>query len=70
MNAQGLRGVMLEYRRQHNIFEVGDKVVWINSIAPNDPRLFEIEEDLGEKPDTWSLRHATPAEIQAGKRLD
>ena len=60
----------LEYRRQHNIFEVGDKVAWINSIAPNDPRLFEIEENLGEKPDTWSLRHATDAEIKAGKRLE
>ena len=60
----------LEYRRQHNIFEVGDKVAWINSIAPNDPRLFEIEENLGEKPDTWSLRHATDEEIKAGKRLE
>ena len=60
----------LEHRRQHNIFEVGDKAVWINSIAPNDPRLFEIEENLGEKPDTWSLRHATDEEIKAGKRLE
>lgn len=31
MNAQGLREHMLEYRRQNNIFEVGDKVVSINS---------------------------------------
>lgn len=61
---------LLKYRRQHNIFEVGDKVAWINSIAPNDPRLFEIEENLGEKPDTWSLRHATDEEIKAGKRLE
>ena len=62
--------LLLEYRRQHNIFEAGDKVAWINSIAPNDPRLFEIEENLGEKPDTWSFRHATDAEIKAGKRLE
>lgn len=62
--------LLLEYRRQHNIFEVGDKVVWINSIAPNDTRLFEIEESLGEKPDAWSLRHATDEEIKAGKRLE
>lgn len=27
MNAEALRRHMLEYRRQHNIFEVGDKVV-------------------------------------------
>lgn len=65
-----LNNQLLEYRRQHNIFEGGDKVVWINSIAPNDPRLFEIEENLGEKPDAWSLRHATDAEIKAGKRLE
>ncbi|QIC70792.1 hypothetical protein [Acinetobacter indicus] len=70
MNAQGLREHMLEYRREHNIFEVGDKVVWINSIAPNDPRIFEVEASLGEKPDTWSLRHATDEEIKAGKRLE
>ena len=62
--------LLLEYRRQHNIYEAGDKVVWINSIAPNDPRLFEIEENLGEKPDTWSLRHATDEEVKAGKRLE
>ena len=61
---------LLEYRRQHNIFEVGDKVVWINSIAPNDPRIFEVKASLGEKPDTWSLRHATDREIKAGKRLE
>ena len=65
-----LEDALLQYRRQHNIFEVGDKVAWINSIAPNDPRLFEIEENLGEKPDTWSLRHATDEEIKAGKRLE
>lgn len=64
-----LNAQLLEYRQQHSIFEVGDKVVWINSIVPNDPRLFEIEETLGEKPDTWSLRHATDEEIAAGKRM-
>lgn len=67
---QHVEKALLDYRRQHNIFEGGDKVVWINSIAPNDPRLFEIEENLGEKPDAWSLRHATDAEIKAGKRLE
>ena len=70
LRPQHVEKAILEYRRQHNIFEVGDKVAWINSIAPNDPRLFEIEENLGEKPDTWSLRHATDAEIKAGKRLE
>ena len=70
LHAERLKKALLEYRRQHNIFEIGDKVVWINSIAPKDSRLFEIEESLGEKPDTWSFRHATDAEIKAGKRLE
>ena len=65
-----IQKALLQHRRVHGIFEVGDKVAWINSIAPNDPRLFEIEENLGEKPDTWSLRHATDEEIKAGKRLE
>ena len=33
VNAQGLREHMLEYRRQHNIFEVGDKVVYKPSMV-------------------------------------
>lgn len=70
LRPQHVKKALLEYRRQHNIFEVGDKVVWINSIAPNDPRIFEVEASLGEKPDTWSLRHATDREIKAGKRLE
>lgn len=56
---------LLEYRRQHNIFEVGDKVVWRKSLTPISS-LMEITDLDGE---TWGIRHATSAEIKAGRRL-
>lgn len=59
-------GALLEYRRQHNIFEVGDKVVWRKSLTPISS-LMEITDLDGE---TWGIRHATDAEIKAGKRLE
>ncbi|WP_180052013.1 hypothetical protein [Acinetobacter sp. YH12099] len=75
---------LLEYRRQHNIFEVGDKVVFIESELKN-PRLMtviEVSEPIcgflmaecswgitnGFYPSRY--RHATDAEIKAGKRLE
>lgn len=84
--ADELRQALLEYRRQHNIFEVGDKVVSINSafieyqgilnidfidkfnlMLSDDSKGFEVNAICG-----WSkiIRHATNAEIAAGKRLD
>ncbi|WP_179988354.1 MULTISPECIES: hypothetical protein [unclassified Acinetobacter] len=76
--------LLLEYRRQHNIFEVGDKVVFIESELKN-PRLMtviEVSEPIcgflmaecswgitnGFYPSRY--RHATDAEIKAGKRLE
>lgn len=71
----------LEYRRQHNIFEVGDKVV----VRRNDghPEVFTYEGvsssgnmHFFESPynyghlDLCKVRHATDAEIKAGKRLE
>lgn len=70
---------LLEYRRQHNIFEVGDKVVKTN------PKLkFEFVREVkgvfkggsvwldyvGYKWKYPKVRHATDAEIKAGKRLE
>ena len=77
---------LLEYRRQHNIFEVGDKVVFkdasraldrcdlgrgevllIKDIDFYDYLIFECSpHGHGQK---W-FRHATDAEIKAGKRLE
>lgn len=67
---------MLEYRRQHNIFEVGDLVV---KTHPKNTILWPV---LGvyKNGGVWldyngfcwkppRVRHATPEEIKAGKRL-
>ena len=83
-DSQNLKAALLEYRRQHNIFEVGDKVVFIESELKN-PRLMTVIEvcepvcgflmaECG-----WGItngfypsryRHATDEEIKAGKRLE
>ena len=67
-----LRAELLKYRRQHNIFEVGDYYVY----------LYEWDSDLDIvckfNPSEWNdhlwnirnmIRHATPEEIKAGRRL-
>ena len=71
--------LLLDYRRQHNIFEVGDKVVKTN------PKLkFEFVREVkgvfkdgsvwldyvGYKWKYPKVRHATDEEIKAGKRLE
>lgn len=72
---------LLSYRRQHNIFEVGDKVVYQDGSGLDG--LFEIEvltktgkpkslktERFGGFPCGWCLvRHATDLEVKAGNRL-
>ena len=63
---------LLKYRRQHNIFEIGDYYVY----------LYEWDSDLDIvckfNPSEWSdhlwniknmIRHATPEEIKTGRRL-
>lgn len=80
MNAQGLREHMLEYRRQHNIFESGDPVV--SRCADKETRIFTYQETIGKNilvkckkgkgycyPKKW-FSHANDAEIKAGKRLE
>ena len=72
---------LLEYRREHNIFEVGDKVVFIHPFELGD--LFTVhsmcERFIGVKRKNderiyyaeivWGLKHATDAEIEAGRAL-
>ena len=71
--------LLLEYRRQHNIFEVGDKVV--SRCADKEIRIFTYQETIGRNilvkckkgkgycyPKKW-FSHANDAEIKAGKRL-
>lgn len=81
MNAEALRRHMLEYRRQHNIFEVGDFVLRNDGLG-NVLKVTSIEGEYanlvrrvdGESIWSWfklvDIRHATDAEIKAGKRLE
>ena len=69
--------LLLEYRRQHNIFEVGDKVI---KTHPKNTILWPVLGVyknggvwLDYKGFCWKpprVRHATDAEIKAGKRLE
>ena len=76
-----LNNQLLEYRRQHNIFEVGDFVLRNDGLG-NVLKVTSIEGEYanlvrrvdGESIWSWfklvDIRHATDAEIKAGKRLE
>ena len=68
--------LLLEYRREHNIFEVGDKVVHHKFSNIKIYEVCEISGDLltvfyDRKTHSFKtdIRHATDAEIKAGRRL-
>ena len=67
---------LLEYRRQHNIFEVGDRVVILTMHLDNKfvHVVSKVLEDLVEVCGSYvyssELRHATPEEIATGKKLE
>lgn len=70
---------LLEYRRQHNIYEVGDDVVLSDG---NCTLMYKLHERIGKyvylkRPsgreydfNIDQIRHATPEEIKVGKRLE
>ena len=60
---------MLEYRREHNIFEVGDFIVLLHTNYRSD--VFALTKSFKEIYDEKGIvyRHATNAEIAAGHRL-
>jgi hypothetical protein len=77
--------LLLEYRHQHNIFEVGDAVIrkWNGRLyylivdIDNDGQEFLIHHDKGAKfkdcrifDNICNFKHATDEEIKAGKRLE
>ena len=81
----GIEIALLEYRRQHNIFEVGDAVIrkWNGRLyylivdIDNDGQEFLIHHDKGAKfkdcrifDNICNFKHATDEEIKAGKRLE
>ena len=66
-----LKASLLQYRRQHNIFEVGDKVVVkAHPFWPEDYVILTVEQEHIGKWYMSAWRHATDAEIKAGKRLE
>ena len=60
---------MLEYRREHNIFEVGDFIVLLHTNYRSD--VFALTKSFKEIYDEKGIvyRHVTDAEIAAGHRL-
>lgn len=75
-----LEKALLEYRRQHNIFEVGDLSLTIDPwFGSNLLTVVDFRKSETERYAIFSdggffrisgLRHATAAEIKAGKRLE
>ena len=62
---------LIEYRRQHNIFEVGDKVVIkAEPFWPEDYIIQTVGQEHIGKWYTAAWKHATDEEIKAGKRLE
>ena len=73
---------LLAYRRQHNIFEVGDKVVFrecsgiggasdaIDLMTVKSIDAFGVRMTNSLCPWAIQIRHATDEEIKAGKRLE
>lgn len=68
--------LLLVYRRENNIFEVGDKVVFTDDFMHdeimttsnvNDAEIYM--DDDSKRAISVMVRHATPEEIQAGRRL-
>ena len=61
--------MLLEYRREHNIFEVGDFIVLLHTNYRSD--VFALTKSFKEIYDEKGIvyRHATNAEIKAGHRL-
>ena len=83
LTAKKFESELLEYRREHNIFEVGDKVVRLDNKSLHIYTVQKVESETitivrkkkSNSVKVWGmwlgcheLRHATDAEIKAGKR--
>ncbi len=65
VTAEMIRDALLDYRRHHNIFEIGDLYVFTEKYS---------KQSVIHKVDSLNsgkgcIRHATPEEIKAGRRL-
>ena len=80
LRTQHVEKALLEYRRQHNIFEKedfvvhifykGSKVQRVKGVAGDYIYVFSHDESYQYKAYGPDFRHATDAEIKAGKRLE
>lgn len=78
LRTQHVEKALLEHRRQHNIFEEGDIIVFVDDFMHDElmvvawTRKGEVWMDEGAKrcTDLSMIRHATDEEIKAGKRLE
>lgn len=70
-----LEKALLDYRREHNIFEVGDEVVYVDDFMPNS---VSVVSEVNNR--VWlndnnavcikeMIKHATDDEIMEGRRL-
>ena len=62
---QLLEAILLEHRRQHNIFEIGDLYVFTEKYSKQSV-IHKVDSLNGGK---GCIRHATNEEIKAGRRL-
>lgn len=79
VTAEMIRDALLEYRRQQNIFDAGDLVIDTNykdsdvqeikSVNGNRIEVFHKNKSYYFATFIFSFRHATDAEIKAGRRL-
>ena len=82
VTAEMIREALLKHRREHNIFEVGDKVVFrecsgiggasdaIDLMTVKSIDAFGVRMTNSLCPWAIQIRHATDEEIKAGKRLE
>ena len=70
-----LECAMLDHRRQHNIFEAGDKVVYLDDFMPDSVSVVSEVNDRVWLNDNKAacikemIKHAEDEEIKAGRRL-
>lgn len=81
VTADMIKAALLEHRRQHNFYEVGDKIVYSSLNCSKSIKTVETVTPVRKKPKTFrsgrfgrlrvtdDVRHATDAEIEAGHRL-
>ena len=69
VHVDDIDSALLEHRRANNIFEVGDFIVLLHTNYRSD--VFALTKSFKEIYDEKGIvyRHATDAEIQAGRRL-